>query len=143
MAEIAILLEGAAGQDAAPREPLAAPPPNMIIVASRQQAVAVEEEARTREAALRAEHVAEVARLHQALRDLRVAHAAEIERLLREHAHELRRAVEAHWHKRNAVEVAVACTSEQEARAALEPPARLPARPLAARKWLARIRRRG
>jgi hypothetical protein len=135
--------EGVAGQDATRQEPLAAPSPNMIVVASRQHTIAKEEQARAEDVALRAEHVAEVARLHQALRDLRLAHAAEIERLHREHASELRRVVEAHWRRRDVFQAAVEPSADPDERAALEPQAPSPARPLAAREWLARIRGRG
>jgi len=48
-----------------------------------------------REAALRAEHAAEVARLTVALRSMRAAHAAEIELLRAEHAAGLRQSVAA------------------------------------------------
>jgi hypothetical protein len=142
--------KGAAERDATRLEPLAAPSPDMIVVASRQQAIVLEEQARAQEAALHAEHAAEVARLHQALRDLRIAHAAEIERLHREHASELRRIVEAQRRRRDAVQAVVPCPNVPQGRA--EPPAQqertapspqLPYRPQVAREWLARIRRRG
>src|SRR5690349_9347046 len=142
MDETATLPEDAVGQNAASRKPLAAPPPNMIVVASRQQAIALEEHVRACEAALRAEHAAEVARLQQALRDLRAAHAAEIERLHREHASELRRAVEAQWHRRSAVQAVVPCPDIAQERAApppqperAAPSAQLPYRPHVAREW--------
>ena len=48
-----------------------------------------------REAALRAEHAAEVALLTVVLRSMRAAHAAKIERLLAEHAAGFWRWVEA------------------------------------------------
>ena len=48
-----------------------------------------------REAALRARHAAEVARLRAALRAMEEAHAAEVPRLRAEHAAELGRLMEA------------------------------------------------
>jgi hypothetical protein len=129
--------------DAAAQEPLAAPSPNTMVVASRQHAIIMEGQASAREAAFRAEHAAEVARLNQTLRDLRMAHAAEIERLRRDHASELRRAVEAPWGRRDAPQAAVEYRADPEETAAPEPQARSPDRPRAAREWLARIRRRG
>jgi hypothetical protein len=77
------------------RNPLAPPPPDTVVVASPRHAIALEERARVREAALRAEHAAEVARLTVALRSMRAIHTAEIERLRAEHAAGLRRSVEA------------------------------------------------
>src|ERR671917_373233 len=73
------------------------PPPDTVVVASPGHAVALLEQARAREAALRTEAAAEVARLTRALRDQRKAHAAEIKRLRAEHAAGVRRLVEAHW----------------------------------------------
>ena len=68
-------------------------------MASFRRATALEEQAKAREAALRAEHAAEVALLVDALRHQHETHAAEIEGLRAEHAVVLRRLVEAQHHR--------------------------------------------
>ena len=95
-----------------------------------------------REAALRAEHAAEVARLTVALRSMRAAHAAEIERLRAEHAAGLRRSVEADRQTRDAAR-AGANGGGPGWRSALEAVARLLDLPPGTRDWLARITGRG
>ena len=81
-------------------DPLIDPPsPDAVVAVSLRDDLAPEERARAREAALRARHAAEVARLRAALRAMQEAHAAEMARLHAEHAADmvgLRRAVEAH-----------------------------------------------
>jgi hypothetical protein len=88
------------GHGGAAQDPLLdAPPPDAVVTVSLRQADA--QETRTREAALRARHAAEVARLRAALRAMEEAHAAEVARLRAEHAADtagLRRAVEADPH---------------------------------------------
>jgi hypothetical protein len=84
---------------AAASEPDVDPPsPDAVVAVSLQHDAGPEERAREREAALRARHAAEVARLRAALRTMEEAHAAEVARLRAEHAADtagLRRAVEA------------------------------------------------
>ncbi len=85
--------------DAVPDPLLDPPSPDAVVAVSLRGDVAPEERAREREAALRARHAAEVARLRAALRAMEEAHAAEVARLRAEHAADtagLRRAVEAH-----------------------------------------------
>ena len=119
------------------------PPPDTVVVASPGHAVALLEQARASEAALRAEHAAEVARLTRALRDQKEAHAAEIERLRAEHAAGVRRLVEAHWRGRDAARNGAECPSGPERSAAPGPQAPSPARPRPTREWLARLTGRG
>jgi hypothetical protein len=83
---------------AAPAPLLAPPSPDAVVAVSLRHAAAPEERAREREAALRARHAAEVARLRAALRAMEEAHAAKVARLRAEHAADtagLRWAVEA------------------------------------------------
>jgi hypothetical protein len=82
--------------EAAPNALLDPPSPDAVVAVSLRHAAAPEERAREREAALRARHAAEVARLRAALRAMEEAHAAEVGRLRAEHAAELARAAEAH-----------------------------------------------
>ena len=114
------------------------PPPDTVVVASPGHAVALVQQARASEAALRAEHAAEVARLADALRQQAEAHAAEVERLRAEHAAESRRLVEAHWRARDAARTGGLGEGSDPG-----PEARSPARPPDALRWLARITRRG
>ena len=125
------------------RDPLAPPPPDTVVVASPRHAMALEERARVREAALRAEHAAEVARLTVALRSMRAAHAAEIELLRAEHAAGLRRSVEADRQTRDAARTGANYGGGPGWRSALEAVARLLDRPPGTRDWLARITGRG
>lgn len=90
----------------AARDPPAPPSPDTVVTTSPRHTAAAEERARAREAALRVEHAAEVARLAAALRDQKQAHAAEIERLRAGHAAGLRRLVEAHWRALDAARTA-------------------------------------
>ena len=119
------------------------PPPDTVVVASPGHAVALVERVRASEAALRAEHAAEVARLTRALRDQKQAHAAEIARLRAEHAAGVRRLVEAHWRGRDAARHGAECPSFTEGSSAPGPRAPSPARPRPTRGWLARITGRG
>ena len=120
------------------------PPPDTVVVASPGHAVALVERARAREAALRAETAAEVARLTRALREQRKAHAAEIERLRAEHAAGLRRLVETHWRALDAVRTATEHPNGQEAEAVQGPRTRPAVGPLpGTRGWLSRITGRG
>lgn len=80
-----------------PLAPLNAPPPDTVVAADWRRIFAAEEKARAKEAVVRSEHRAEVARLTQALREARLAHQAEIERCRAEHATDVRRLVEALW----------------------------------------------
>src|SRR5689334_19456814 len=57
-----------------------APPPETVLVIRHRSADA-RDEAQVQEAVLRKEHAAEVARLTEALREAKLAHAGEIERL--------------------------------------------------------------
>lgn len=80
-----------------PLATLSAPPPNTVVAADWRRMFAAEEKARAKEATIRSEHRAEVARLTQALRDARLAHQAAIDRCRAEHAADVRRLVEALW----------------------------------------------
>ena len=124
------------------RDPLA-PPPDTVVVASPGHAFALVEQARAREAALRAEHAAEVARLADALRDQKKAHAAEVERLRAGHAAALRRLVEAHWRVRDAARTGTERRCGPDETAAPGHEARSRVHLPGARGWLARITWRG
>ena len=115
-----------AGRHDAVGDPLAPPSPDAVVAVWLRHAAPPEERARAREAALRAEHAAEVAGLRAALRDMEGAHAAEIARLRAEHAAVLRRVVEAHRRGPDP-----ACPGEG---AAPKPMAPSPAR----RRWIGR-----
>jgi hypothetical protein len=121
------------------RDPLAAPPPDTVVVASLRHASALEEQAKAREAALRAEHAAEMERLADALRHQRETHAAEIEGLRAEHAAVLRRIVEAQRQARDRARTGAGPRigpGGREAGAQARSPAR---RPVTRREWLARL----
>ena len=122
------------------RHPLAAPSPNTVVVASLRHAAAPEEQAKAREAALRAEHAAEVARLADALRDQRETHAAEIERLRAEHTVVLRRVVEAQRRARDTAWTGAGPRTGPGGRSDAGPQARSAARrTVTRREWLARL----
>ena len=125
------------------RARVSAPPPDTVVVASPGQAAALVEQARAREAALRAEAAAEVARLTRALRDQKKAHAAEIERLRAEHAAGLRRLVETHWRALNAGRAGTERPGGQQAEAVQGPQTRPSVRLSRTREWLSRITERG
>ncbi len=129
-----------AGRHDAVGDPLAPPSPDAVVAVWLRHTAPPEERARAREAALRAEHAAEVAGLRAALRDMKGAHAAEIARLRAEHAAALRRVVEVH---RRAPDAARADAARPGEGAAPRPVARSPAR----RRWigrgLARLTRNG
>jgi hypothetical protein len=80
-----------------PLATLSAPPPDTVVAADWRRMFAAEEKARAKEATIRSEHRAEVARLTQALRDARLAHQAAIDRCRAEHGADVRRLVEALW----------------------------------------------
>jgi hypothetical protein len=124
-------------------DPLAPPSPDTVIVASLRHAIALEKRAMHREAALHAEHAAEVARLTDELRDQEEAHAAEVERLRAEHAAELRRLVETRWRKRDATRPGPERRGVPEGKAVPGPPAPSAIRLPGTREWLARITARG
>jgi hypothetical protein len=92
---------------AAPLASLGAPSPNMVVAANWRRTIEAEEQARAREAVVHAEHAAEIVRLTQALREARVAHQADIDRLREEHAAELRRLVEALWRAQDVARAAL------------------------------------
>jgi hypothetical protein len=82
---------------AVPLAILSAPPPDTVVAADWRRMFAVEEKARAKEATICSEHRAEVARLTQALRDVRLTHQAEIDQCRAEHGADVRRLVEALW----------------------------------------------
>jgi acyl-CoA reductase-like NAD-dependent aldehyde dehydrogenase len=86
---------------------LSAPSPDTMVAADWRRMFAAEEKARAKEATIRSEHRAEVARLTQALRDARLAHQAEIDRRRAEHAADVRRLVEALWQAQDMVRAAL------------------------------------
>jgi hypothetical protein len=98
-----------------------APPPDTVVAGSSRGA-ADGEGPKAREAALREEHAAELARLTRVLRETKKAHAAEIERLRAGHAADLRRLVEALWHAQNAARAASARADTEPASAARPQP---------------------
>jgi hypothetical protein len=140
------LRAGAAPQgfgEAVPDPLLDPPSPDTVVAVSLRDGLAPEERARAREAALRARHAAEAARLRAALRAMEEAHAAEVARLRAEHAADtagLRRAVEA---QRRAPDTAWTGAERSgggpEEGAAPGSQAPSPARPRAARGRLARL----
>jgi hypothetical protein len=113
-----------------------APPPDTVVAGSSRGTADGEGPAKAREAALREEHAAELARLTRVLRETKKAHAAEIERLRAGHAADLRRLVEALWHAQNAARAASARADTEPASAA-RPQPRAPFARL--RTWLARV----
>jgi hypothetical protein len=136
------------GGKTAPDPLLDPPPPDAVVAVSLRHAAAPEERAREREAALRARHAAEVARLRAALRAMEEAHAAEVARLRAEHAADtagLRRAVEVQrWAPDTARTGAVRASGGPGEGAAPRPQAApSPARPRATRGRLARLTGKG
>jgi hypothetical protein len=73
-----------------PTAHLLAPPPEAVVVGTSIRTRGIEEEMRAREAALRAEHAAEIAELNEKLLNARKAHAVTVERLHAEYAAEVR-----------------------------------------------------
>jgi hypothetical protein len=133
------------GRHGRTRDPVAPPPPDTVVVVSQRHAASSEGQEGAREAMLRAKrHAAEAARLAEALRDQRWAHAAEVQRLRAEHAAALRRLVEAHWRARDAARTGVERLTGgpgEESGPGLQ--AQSLARPWGMRGWLARITWRG
>ena len=130
---------GRPGCDTASQITVTAPSPDTVVTPSLRCVIAVEEQARLREATLRAGYASKLTRLTNALRAERRAHAAAIERLRAEHAVGLRQVVEAQWRSRDAARTAMVSPSEIEQRALPGPPVRSPTLPPGTRKWLARI----
>jgi hypothetical protein len=132
-------------RDGRTRDPVAPPPPDTVVLVSLRHAAPSEGQEGAREAMLRAErHAAEAARLAEALRDQRRAHAAEVERLRAEHAAALRRLVEAHWRARDAARTGterLASGPGEESGPGLQAP--FLARSRGRRGWLARIAGKG
>jgi acyl-CoA reductase-like NAD-dependent aldehyde dehydrogenase len=93
----ALQTPGASENATVPLARLTAPPPDTVVAADWRRIVAAEEKARAKEAATRSEHMEEVARLTQSLRDARLAHQVEVDRCRAEHATDVRRLVEALW----------------------------------------------
>jgi hypothetical protein len=138
-----LLRAGAAPQDLgeAASEPLHDPPsPDAVVAVSLRGDLAPEERARAREAALRARHAAEAARLRAALRAMEEAHAAEVARLRAEHAAELGRLAEANRGAPDAARVGAERQSGPQESGAPGTRARQPVRQQAAlRARLARL----
>ena len=133
----------APGHGGAAQNPLLdPPPPDAVVTVSLRHAAAQEE--RTREAALRARHAAEVARLRAALRAMEEARAAEVARLRAEHAAELGRLVAARRGAPDAARTGAERQSGPQGSGALGLRARPPARQQATtRGRLARLGGKG
>jgi hypothetical protein len=105
------------GDEAPHKDDIAAPSPTTVVTANWRRTIEAEEQARAREAALSVEHAAEIARLTQALRDARRAHAADIAQHRIQHAMQVRQLVEALRRSQNPAK-----TPASERPAALWPP---------------------
>ena len=110
-----------------------APPPDTVVAGSRRDAFRAAESLRVGEVTLDEEHATQVVHLTQTLREIRQAHAAEIERLRAQHASEIRRLVEALWHAQDA---ARAAATAPEGAASLTPTPR-PGQVTLGRMWAA------
>ncbi len=127
------------GDGASATQDPVAPSPETVVARSWHVPLNAQERAAVREAMLREEHAEEMARLIQALRDMRQDHAAEIERLRAHHAAEVQRLVEALWHAQDAAR-AVSAPSECPAeRPALDPQPPSQAQRVRSCTWLGRF----
>ena len=131
------------GDEASATQDPVAPSPETVVARPRHVPLNAQERAAVREAMLREQHAEEMARLIQALRDMRQDHAAEIERLRAHHAAEVQRLVEALWHAQDAARAVSAPLVRPAEKPALDPQLPSQAQPARSRSWLRRFMGQG
>ncbi len=131
------------GDGASATQDPVAPSPETVVARSWHAPLDGQTQAAAREAMLREEHAEEMARLTQALRDMRQDHAAEIERLRAHHAAEVQRLVEALWYAQDAARAVSAPLVRPAEKPALDPQLPSQAQPARSRSWLRRFMGQG